>query len=155
MMPNERPICKSSIVKVCYHAFMGLYRFRKLHPLLNKYPVLVKLVEQCRQRIIEVELKRSDMPSAATPPAMALSFAGGLDTFVTVLAAFCQEDFVRGHVHDSRGAVFSHLLRVTFPQIEDTSHALAEQVAQVNIPVIRLVEAAVYAPQWARHIEGS
>ena len=43
MMSNERPICKSSIVKVRYHAFMGLYHFN-LYLLFIGFYLLIHLL---------------------------------------------------------------------------------------------------------------
>jgi hypothetical protein len=121
----------------------------------EQVPALRDIVERCRQRIIEVELDRGDTPTAASQPALALRYAGGLDTLVRLLQAFGKENFVRGYTYDneSKSSVFSHLIRCTFPAESDTPEEFAKQVKAANIPERRLIETAMYAPQWARHVE--
>jgi hypothetical protein len=128
---------------------------RKPDPLCEQHPWLADVVERCRRRIVEVELGRGDLPTAAAAPALALRWAGGLDALVRVLAALGGDSFARGHLHDgvSRPAVFSHLVRVTFPGESDTADELARQAAQSGVGRRQLIETAVYAPQWAGHVE--
>jgi hypothetical protein len=130
---------------------------RKPHPLLAEHPILRDLVSRCRERIIEVELSRGDMPTAASGPALALRFVGGLDTLVRLLRALGREKIVRGWTYDSlsKASIFSHLVRATFPCESETVEAFAAQVKAARIPRKRLIELAVYAPQWASHVEGA
>jgi hypothetical protein len=119
-------------------------------------PKLQSCIAQCRRRIVEVELERGDLPTAASQPALALRYAGGLDTLLHLLQAFGRETFERGWIYGSKlskKAVFSHLIRSTFPAETDTPESFAEQIKTYNISPKRLVETALYAPQWARHIE--
>ena len=121
----------------------------------EQVPALRDIVERCRQRIIEVECDRGDTPTAASQPALALRYAGGLDTLVRLLQAFGKENFVRGYAYDnlSKSSVFSYLIRCTFPAESDTPDEFAKQVKAAKIPEQRLIETAMYAPQWARHVE--
>ena len=54
---------------------------------------------------------------------------------------------------DSRDAVFSYLLRVCFPASADTPGTLIAAAREACLPDSRLVDLAVYAPQWARLVE--
>jgi hypothetical protein len=128
---------------------------RKPSPLTEKYPVLKELVGRCRERIIEVELARGDMATAASVPAMALRWSGGLRTLLRLLRALGRTPFVRGWTYDSmsKAAVFSHLIRSTFPGETDTPEQFTAVAKEARIPEQRLVELAVYAPQWAAHVE--
>lgn len=128
---------------------------RKLHPLLEEYPVLPRLVAALRERILEVELTRSEMPTAATGLAFSLRYSGGTDLFVRIVATLAPVDLARGYTYDneSKGTTFSHLLRVTYPSSEDTLEEFVRKVAAARLDTQRLVAAAVYAPQWARYVE--
>lgn len=128
---------------------------RKPSPLLEKHPRLRDLADRCRERIVAVELTRGDLPTAASEPALALRSSGGLETLVQLLKGFGRESFVRGYSYDtlSKAAVLSHLVRITFPQEADTPGAFAAQVAEAGIQRQRLIELALYAPQWAEHVE--
>jgi hypothetical protein len=119
------------------------------------HPDLQHLVEQCRQRIVEVEVQRADIATAASVPALALRFSGGLDTLLQLLVAFGQEKFVRGWTYDSlsKQAVFSHLIRTTFPTAADTLECFATQANRLKIGQTRLIETALFAPQWTIQIE--
>ena len=127
---------------------------RKRNPLLNCFPMLDTAVTQARERVIEVELGRGDMPTAASYAALALGAAGGAGTLARLLAAFGRDTFARGYGYSpNKSSVFSHLIRATFPADVDTPEAFAKLVADAKIPQQRLIETAVYAPQWAKHME--
>jgi hypothetical protein len=139
--------------------FPELYRLssRKLPADAAEFAVVPELVEKCRRRILEVELERGDMPTAASGAAFALRWSGGLDMLVRLLRAMGKESLVRGWTYDSmsRAAVFSHLIRSTFPAEDDTRARFTEVMREAKIPQKRLLEVAMYAPQWAGHVEES
>lgn len=129
---------------------------RKRSPFLDRFSLLDKTVAEVRKRVIEVELARGDMPTAASFPSLFLGTAGGAGTLARLLAAFGKETFARGYGYrhsQNKSAVFSHLIRATFPAEADTAEAFAALMADAKIPEQRLVETAVYAPQWAKHAE--
>lgn len=128
---------------------------KKLHALLAEYPVLQEVFEACRQRILEIELKRGEMPTPASAPAMALRSVIGVDWFVQIVQVLGKDTLTRGYAYNSqsRATVLSHLLRVTFPAEDDTPEQFAKMVKDAKLTEKRLVEAAVYAPQWAQFVE--
>lgn len=132
---------------------LQLLSSRKLHPLLAEYPALTQAFERCRQRVLEVELRRGDMPTAATHAASALRSVPGADWFIRILQALSKDGIARDRYGDSRSASLSRLLRATFPFDSDTQETFTAQIKMANIPDRLLVEAAVYAPQWASLIE--
>jgi hypothetical protein len=119
----------------------------------ERYPFLRDVVERCRQRILEVELGRGETLTAASRPALALSGAGGLDSLVRLLGALGQWPLYRGRDRSrlTRSAVFSHLIRVTFPGESDTPDAFAARIREARIEKARVRELADFAPQWAEH----
>ncbi len=128
---------------------------RAPHPLMEEYPVLQRLVPALRERVLEVELSRGELPTAATPLALALRFSGGSAVFARLLAMLASSNLVRGYIYSDNGraAVFSHLLRATYPAPDDTYEEFARQVDAARVEPGRLVAAAIYAPQWARLVE--
>lgn len=133
---------------------------RRPSPLFEKHPGLRELVDRCRERIVEVELGRGELATAASAPAMALRSLMGVGTLVPLLQALGADGFTRGHSYGwynaenaSKAGVFSHLARVTFPAPADTKDGFAERVKAAKIGAKRLVELAVYAPQWAPFVE--
>ncbi|GAB4459850.1 MAG: DUF4132 domain-containing protein [Armatimonadaceae bacterium] len=127
---------------------------RKDHALFAEAPQLKAMVENCRQRILDVELVRGDTPTVVTPAAQVLRYTGGMDTLIRTAKAFGKENFIRGYTWgDTRAAIFSRILRATFPGPDDTPEAFADAVKEAGISEQRLVEIAMYAPQWTRHAE--
>ncbi len=139
------------------HNFAELQQLtkRKGDPLLKTYPQLGEIVKRCCDRILSVELSRGDLPTAATAPALALNSIQGIAVVVKLLQNFGKEKFARGWLWDSqsKSSVFSHLFRVSFPAETDTPETFAEAVKAAEISEQRLVELAVYAPQWSRYVE--
>jgi HEAT repeat protein len=124
------------------------------HPYFKEFPDLGDLVENCRERILSIEIRRGDLPTAATLPAMALRSVPGTKNLVRLMVAFGNTNFERGyHFGQSRQAILSRLIRITYPLEEDSLEGFAELVQNNHISERRLVELAMYAPQWARYVE--
>jgi HEAT repeat protein len=125
-------------------------------PLFEQYPGLCEIVAHCRERIVAIELRRGDVPTAASWPALALRYSGEMETLVRLLQAFGSGGFARGWgttYSTERASVFSHLIRSTFPGEEETLEAFARRARAAGIGEKRLVDLAFYAPQWAAHVE--
>nr|WP_274387728.1 DUF4132 domain-containing protein [Salsipaludibacter albus] len=133
---------------------LGELTRRRPTRLLLDHPWLVDVVDDLRDRILQVELARGDLPTAATHAARQLRTVVGADVVGRVLAALGRQHLVRGHTWDtSRPAVLSHLVRVAFPAPDDTPDTFAAAVRRHDLPVRRVRELAVYAPQWADLVE--
>ncbi|MBN2499321.1 MAG: DUF4132 domain-containing protein [Anaerolineales bacterium] len=134
-----------------------LSNFSRLNVKLpEKYQFIHTFIETIRKRVLEVELYRGDLPTEASGIAMELSYSGGMDVLIELLARMEGLSFTRGYLFDSvsKSAVFSHLVRCTFPDAENDTHEKFKQaVEEKKISEKRLLETAMYAPQWAGHIE--
>ena len=119
------------------------------------FEFLPPLVERCRQRILAVELTRGDTPTAAAAPALSLASVAGVENLAAILQALGKRLLVRGWAGDNRSmeTVFSHLVRCCFPRPGETAEDFRRHVQVANISPDRLVELAVYAPQWAGFVE--
>jgi uncharacterized protein DUF5724/uncharacterized protein DUF4132 len=134
--------------------FSGRKLQAKFEPQFEKFPIIQEIVEMCRERIIEVEFKRGELPTAATAAAMSLRSMPGMKNLFRLLVALRDTDFERGYMHgQSRSGVFSHLIRNSYPVENDTLDKFVKQVDVHQIPQRRLIELAVYAPQWASFVE--
>ncbi len=125
---------------------------------LDKVPALRELMEACRARIVEVEMTRGELPTAATDAVMSLAHSGGTEVFLASLKSLDKESFVRSgwwrysyYGNVTRAVSFSHLLRVSKP--DDLAAEFAQRAADLKISETRLVEAAMFAPQWAKAVE--
>ncbi len=138
------------------------YSFRELRKLtkhkeaeeFKEYPDLKGYVELCRERILEVELARADLPTAASPVARALRSIYGIERPLAILNSLGKQPFIRGYTSDnlSKTASFSHLLRVSFPKEDETAEDFIKRAKDLKISDQRLLDLAVFAPQWANYV---
>ncbi|MDR3141604.1 MAG: DUF4132 domain-containing protein [Tannerellaceae bacterium] len=118
---------------------------------------LKKTLEKVIDRIVTIELKRGEAPTEVSSLAMKLERMEGASLFVAVLKATGKDSLGKAdyytNLSHTRREVFSKLLRCCYPSGTDTAETLKELLKGTNITGKRLVEAAVYAPQWAEIIE--
>jgi hypothetical protein len=128
---------------------------RKPHPFFTQYPVLHTIYANCLRRILEVELHRGEMPTEATPAALNLRAIVGADWFIRILQALDALHLKRGYsyLNDGKARTLSHLLRVSFPGPDETPELFVTRAKAARLTTQQLIEAAVYAPQWAHFIE--
>ncbi len=137
-----------------FHEF-SLLTSRKSPQLAAQNQEFMAIVDKCRQRICEVELGRGDMPTASSNLAISLRWSGGSDIFIKTLKALGKTKLARGWLYSSKNkaSVLSKILKVSFPGPEDTNESLHNKLTESGISQTALIQAAVYAPQWAQHIE--
>ncbi len=114
------------------------------------------LVDRVRDRILEIELVRGELPTAATRAANGLRSVWGTDNVLHILTALGKGTLVRGYSYDgveNRNTVFSHLLRICLPTKKDTPTDFKKKAISAKISEQRLLDLAVYAPQWSRFVE--
>lgn len=120
---------------------------------LKNYPFMMPIREQVVQRILDIELKRGDLPTDVTTVAMGIERHEGISSFVQILIGLDKETFVRGYIYGydselSKKEVFSHLLKTSYPKVGDSAELLGQLVKGKKLSEKRLLEAAMYAPQW-------
>ena len=111
------------------------------------------LVELCRDRVLEIELARGETPTAATGAASSLRSVWGADNVLRILTALGKGALVRGYSYDggqNKNTIFSSLLRVCLPDESDTAEDFQAKATAAGIKDERILDLAVYAPQWAR-----
>jgi hypothetical protein len=123
--------------------------------LAARHPRIAALADTVRDSVLDVELRRGDLPTATSEVALNLRSTSGAALCATLLASLGDASLSRGWTggSDARDAVLSHLVRVCFPTAEDTGAVLADAARAGGVKDSRLVELAVYAPQWARPVE--
>jgi hypothetical protein len=135
--------------------FSGQHRHDRVEPLYAKFPVIREIVDACRERILDVECRRGELPTAATAPASSIRSVPGMRNLFRLLVALGEAGFSRGYSYhaQSRSEVFSHLIRNSYPVASDTLNVFTEEVRAYNISEKRLIELAVYAPQWSNFVQ--
>ena len=129
--------------------------------LLTKYPRAKILLEAAIDRIVTLEENRGELPTALSKAASQINrFDGGIQHFISLLAALGDSGFHRGYTYYFSGGGehtkkegLSQLLRCCQPKPDDTPEKLRDAIKQAKIPEKRIIQAAVYAPQWAGLLE--
>ncbi len=140
-----------------YYSFRELRRLTK-HKEPEEFkddPALKEYVERCRERVLEVELARGDLPTAASGVARALRSIYGMDNALGIISSLGKQPFIRGYTADnlSKTATFSHLLRVSFPKEDEAFEDFSQKAKALKISDQRLLDLAVFAPQWASYVD--
>lgn len=120
-----------------------------------RHPTVVPLADQVRQRTIEIERSRGELSTAASHLAFNLASIEGASVTLELLARLGRSTLVRGYAwhNDGREAVYSRLIQISYPAPDDTPGTVSELVARHKISDRRLVELAMFAPQWAPIVE--
>ncbi|MFT4189818.1 MAG: DUF5724 domain-containing protein [Aeromicrobium sp.] len=112
------------------------------------------VVARFRAAVVDAETSRGDLPGPLSEAARGLRSTDGAEQLTRCLAALGKRPFARGYTWTpSRESSLSHLVRVNQPSPGDTVERLGELVEAAKITDQRLVETAVYAPQWSNLIE--
>ncbi|WP_226001444.1 DUF4132 domain-containing protein [Paenibacillus sp. BJ-4] len=120
---------------------------------ITSSPEFIEIRRTAIDRLLEVELARGDLPTEATPKVMGLKRIEGMEYFIRILEGLDKETFVRGYVYGygdriTKKESFSHLLKVCYPSEGEDAMLLKEKLKNAKITDKRLLEAAMYAPQW-------
>ncbi len=118
-------------------------------------PAIDPVLDRIRRRALEIELPRGDAPTAASSVIYALHPTGGIDAVIPALANFGKLKLVRGYNwrNTSKAGSFSKILSESRPGKDDSPAAFAAAAKKADIPEHRLIELALFAPQWAAHVE--
>lgn len=122
---------------------------------LVKVPTLAPLVDRLRERLLEIELQRGEMPTAASKPASVIASLSGLDTLRRLLAVLGNKAFSRSTYGHGRVENLTHLIQVTLPAEGDTAEVFAAAAKQDGWPRERLLQLAFLAPQWLPFVEAA
>lgn len=104
--------------------------------------------------ILDVELKRGDSPTIFSDAVKKITCVYGLDRLMAILTAMGKDTLDRRTYYywsasgTGKRECLSHLLQVCYPLAEDTPEKLAEAMKRRKISEDRLIETAMYAPQW-------
>ncbi|MCB2156571.1 DUF4132 domain-containing protein [bacterium] len=116
------------------------------------------VVEKVLDRVLEIELGRGEKETPVSRLVYSLSYIEGVERLIGVLGVLGKTNFERSGDYWGDGKIqaksFSRLVRAIHPTKEE-AEAPKKIVAKLNaakIPESRLIELAMFAPQWARHV---
>ncbi len=125
----------------------------------EEYSFFTAAVHKAVERIVSVEEKRGELSTPLTQLASQIGhFNGGAKHFSALLTALGKDNFHRGYVwygNQTKKSMLSVLLKNCYPQQEDTPDSFGAAIKAVGISEKRLLQAVMYAPQWADLAEKS
>lgn len=131
-------------------------RFNQGKKIYDSYPWAQEMVNKFVNRIVEIEEKRGEIPTVLTEHCLSIERFYGAEHFCNLLAALGKESFFRGYEYredTTKKSVLSRLLKRCYPAKDDTAKKLAAMLKNTDISDKRLMEAVMYAPQWAGFVE--
>ena len=123
--------------------------------LLKEFPMLEKDVEHMVRTMVTIESRRGQSETPLSNRALEIKRFEGADLFCRILSGLGKENFFRGYIwgEKTKNSVLSSLMKKCYPSKDDTAEGLKALLDKTDITEKRLVEAAMYAPQWAPMIE--
>lgn len=124
----------------------------------DQYDFLRPMYEKVVNYILDIELKRGDSDTPLTSLASRIQVIYGLQRFSEILAGLGKTSLYRGYYFyygaegKNKQELFSMLLKHCFPLPGDTQQNFDAEMNRIKAKEGRLIEAAVYAPQWQKFI---
>lgn len=119
------------------------------------YALACELYKELIPLILKVELRRGEQETPFSKAAIRIQAVYGISHFLEILTALGKEPLKRGYgmYGTDRQTVLCHLLKVSYPNEQETGEDLKRALKGTSITRKRLVEAAMYAPQWIKVIQ--
>jgi len=125
---------------------------------LETFPFLKPVIDGIRDKFLDVELIRGDSNTSVSHFVQEFQSVYGADRFVQILKGLGKANLYANYIYSYSGdsmtkqKLFSYLLSNCYPLESDTQELFNEMVKKEKISELRLIQAAVYAPQWQKLI---
>lgn len=124
---------------------------------LSRYAKLSQVGTRVVARLVDIELKRGDMPTAASELAANIFRVSGARYFAEILLAMGEGAYVRGYNFVYEGStktqMLSHLLKHCYPAEGEDGTYLRQLLQGKGVREKQLIDGAMYAPQWLGIVE--
>lgn len=136
----------------------GKYHFDRIGEELPAMKLAHELYQELIPLVLKVELKRGEQETPFSGDVTSIRVIYGIDVMIQILTAMGRETLKRNTNSyfsgtPDRASVLSHLLRVCRPNPEETAADLRKALKGTDITKKRLVELAMYVPQWIPLLE--
>ncbi|MFM2269068.1 MAG: hypothetical protein RL757_2509 [Bacteroidota bacterium] len=120
---------------------------------LKRYPIYQEFLAKAKPHFLNIELKRGETPTPVSKFVVNLSDVKGLDYLSKILKGLGKDALQRGYSYTSylgedKTMQFSRMLKSCTPPVSETFEDFKKVMDDLKITENRLVECALYAPQW-------
>ena len=123
-----------------------------------EYPFLQDMYLRVREHLLDIELKRGDSATPVSAFVTEIERLEGIHRFAQILAGLGKDTLHKGYIysadHKNKQQLFSSLLKKCYPAPTDTQAQFDAAMQAISAKEERLLEAAVYAPQWQKLVSG-
>lgn len=132
------------------------YRYQGSKTMQEDFPFLTEMIENIREKFLDVELKRGDSNTNVTQFVQSFEHIYGINRFVEILDKLGKAKLFKGYIYSwrytdvTKQKLFSFLIKRCLPLETDTQEEFNQLVKKAKISESRLIEASVYAPQWQK-----
>lgn len=125
---------------------------------LELFPFLKPMIEAIQDKFLDIELIRGDANTAVSDFVQQFQTIHGTHRFVQILKGLGKSGLYANYIYSygnesmTKQKLFSWLISNCYPLENDTQKSFDEIVKKEKITELRLIQAAVYAPQWQQLI---
>jgi len=134
------------------------YRHFGSEDLTKRFTFLVPMIDKIREIFLDIEVKRGDSNTAVTHLVQSFQKIFGINRLVEMLTALGKASLYKGYIYSwsytelTKQKLFSYLLKRCYPLASDTQENFNEAIKKAKISEERLIQAAIYAPQWQKFV---
>ena len=134
------------------------YRHFGSEDLIKKFPFLVPMIDKIRETFLDVEVKRGDSNTTVTHLVQSFQKIFGANRLVELITALGKASLYKGYIYSwsytdlTKQKLFSFLLKRCYPLETDTQESFNTLIKKAKISEERLIQTAIYAPQWQKFI---
>ena len=134
------------------------YRHFGSEDLIKKFPFLVPMIDKIRETFLDVEVKRGDSNTTVTHLVQSFQKIFGANRLVELITALGKASLYKGYIYSwsytdlTKQKLFSFLLKRCYPLATDTQESFNALIKKAKISEERLIQTAIYAPQWQKFI---
>ncbi|MCL2323688.1 MAG: DUF4132 domain-containing protein, partial [Oscillospiraceae bacterium] len=127
----------------------------KKQEFLENHLIKDTIVPKVINKVIEIEIKRGDPQTEVSHLARKINYFESIEYFVNILLAFGNDTFSRGYLWNigNKRDMLSLLIKNCYPKKDEGALNLKAFLKGKDIKDSRLIDAAMYAPQWISIIE--
>lgn len=131
------------------------HRSNELNNMVKSCPEFFKVVNRIIDKAISAELNRGEVSSAMSGLASRIDVCYGIGHFAGIACAMEERNYARGYNFNlaTKGQMLSYLLKNLYPAEGDNAEMLHQNPEFRKLSAQKLINAAMYAPQWLGMIE--
>lgn len=124
----------------------------------DTFPFLKPIIEEIQNKFLDVELIRGDANTAVSQFVQEFQTIYGTNRLVQLLKGLGKSTLYANYIYSygnesmTKQKLFSYLIKNSHPLESDTQESFNELMKKEKISELRLIQAAVYAPQWQKLI---